>query len=159
MSQTESEVEEPGAKAMQMQLHPTPPIDPPNACVTFLRGAMGSRFHAARPGGPSRLRGFPEVVRAREELPAERWPPRRASGLCVSARPLGTLAAANPAAASAHSCQRKAFWVVRAAVTQPSHTASTLARGAEGCAVAGWAWGPDDLKGFSRVKMSFLFPS
>ena len=75
ISETESEGEEPGAKAMHTTHHThTPHIDPPNARVTFLRGAMGSRLHAARPGGPPRLRE--RLCRSRSRgglLGAPRW--------------------------------------------------------------------------------------
>ena len=73
---SETESERGGARRQGDADHTphTPHIDPPNARVTFLRGAMGSRLHAARPGGPPRLRE--RLCRSRSRgglLGAPRW--------------------------------------------------------------------------------------
>ena len=153
MSETESEVEEPGAKAMQMQQHPTPPIDPPNACVTFLRGAMGSRFHAARPGGPPRLRE--RLCRSRGRgglLGAPRW--ALAASQSLRALRGGWRPARWPPLPSGG--QRQAFgenpYITPGPRTCPSHCPlpPPSQEAPRWWAVAGRVWGLAVIKGFSR---------
>ena len=74
--------------------HPTRPRMLAQTDPLVGRGALGSHRLVVRPGEPSRLRERLRPSRGREWLarssPPGAWPPHRAFGLCVPARPPGT---------------------------------------------------------------------